>query len=271
MARASWASAAVLVLAVCAMNLEARAAPSGIHPIIYLGKDYSYFVGGTLDGRWLEPENLVASLRGGENYRLYSLTAALGTATGSMPTEEEQGPAYTLEVAPRPSGGQAVIGVCGDWDALPRTVHLQNVHQKVYEDAARAFLAGKGMRNVKISFSHILRGDFDGDGEDEVLLSATTPNYGQYTGAPREFSFAALRDVVGGKVRTYLVDGEFWSHARRPHEYRGRYWVGAALDLDGDGVQEIVLRHEAAGGTATNAYALRGDKVVRLCGGGFGT
>ena len=85
--------------------------------------------------------------------------------------------------------------------------------QTAYIDAVRDFLKTKGITEPKVKIDSIFRVDLDGDGEDEVLISATN-YFSQDNSVPMRspagsYSMVLLRRVVAGKVETQLVAGEF--------------------------------------------------------------
>ena len=90
--------------------------------------------------------------------------------------------------------------------------------QAAYRNVVRDFLVGRGLRDPEVKITQILRADLDGDGEDEVLLSAT--NYeAEENSAPSSaqagnYSFVLLRQSRDGKVETKLVAGEFCKGGR---------------------------------------------------------
>jgi hypothetical protein len=85
--------------------------------------------------------------------------------------------------------------------------------QAVYLDAVRDFLKTKGIEQPKVKIESTLRVDLEGDGEEEVLISAT--NYFQkddrvpMRSPAGSYSMVLLRRVVAGKVEAQLVEGEF--------------------------------------------------------------
>jgi len=68
---------------------------------------------------------------------------------------------------------------------------------------------------------------------------------------------------VDGKVRTQLIEGEFYPKAKTfnaPNSYE----VIAVLDLDGDGKMEVVVRSLYYEGGATSVYRCTPTKVEEL-------
>ena len=145
-----------------------------------------------------------------------------------------------------------MIAIAAPWNALPREPKVIDPTQKVYLDAVRDFLKTKGIEQPKVKIDNILRVDLDGDGEDEVLISATN-YFSKDDSVPMRspagsYSMVLLRRVVSGKIETQLVKGEFYPKAYpKAAQEEGRldapnaYKVIAILDLDGDGKMEIVV------------------------------
>ena len=66
-----------------------------------------------------------------------------------------------------------MIAIAAPWNALPRKPKVTDPTQKAYVDAVRDFLETKEIEQPKVKIDNILRVDLDGDGEEEVLISAT--------------------------------------------------------------------------------------------------
>ena len=121
----------------------------------------------------------------------------------------------TVPLSPKPDKG--AIALAAPWNALPRKPRVSDTTQKVYVDAVRDFLKTKGIEQPKVKVDNIVRVDLNGDGEDEVLISATN-YFSKDDRVPMRspagsYSMVLLRRVMTGKVETQLVEGEFYPKA----------------------------------------------------------
>ena len=186
-----------------------------------------------------------------------------------MPCDE------TLAVSLSPKPEKGVIAIAAPWNALPRKPQVTDPTQKAYVDAVRDFLKTKGIDQPKVKIDNILRVDLDGDGEEEVLISAT--NYFRkdesvpMRSPAASYSMVLLRRVVAGKVETQLIVGEFYPKAYpKAKQEEGRfdapnaYKVIATLDLDGDGKMEIVVGSNYYEGEETTIYRCDPKKAEAL-------
>jgi hypothetical protein len=259
----------LLGLSICPLAIAAE-----VHPIVEVQSGYLF--GATTDGKWIKSEKAAKAISDERAYKIYGLTQSLGQANGGKPKPAEEevcSDVLTVSLSPRPEKG--VIALAAPWNALPRKPRVMDTTQQVYVEAVRDFLKTKGIEEPKVKIDNIIRVDSDGDGEDEVLISAT--NYFEKDeGAPMRspagsYSMVLLRRVVSGKVETQLVEGEFY-----PKAYQNRtdddasfnapnaYKVIAVLDLDGDGTMEVVVASQYYEGGATTIYRCNPKKIEEL-------
>jgi hypothetical protein len=226
-----------------------------------------FLMGAAGGGKWLPLEKAKGTVKGGEQYRVYSLTQKLGLVKGSKPksADEPCPDQQIVTLTPKPEEG--AIAVAAPWNAMPRVPKLQDTAQPVYQKAVADFLVSKKIRDPKVRIQQIVRIDLDGDGEDEVLISATnyfTKDGHVPHGSPaNSYSFVLLRRVVGGKVETLLVDGEFYPKAsdfNAPNEYR----IAGVLDLAGDGKMEVIVESNYYEGGGMAVYRVTGRKPEQI-------
>ena len=171
-----------------------------------------------------------------------------------------------VSLSSKPKDG--VIGLDAPWNALLRKPMITDTTQPVYVEAVRDFLKARGIADPKVRITCILRVDFEGDGEDEVLINAT--NYFNQRDevpmhAPKRgsYSIVMLRRVAGGKVQTQLVAGELYSKSdasNAPNIYK----IAAVLDLNGDGKLEVIVHSFYYEGGQTTIYYCQPDKIEEV-------
>ncbi|MEI9897513.1 MAG: hypothetical protein WDN28_27575 [Chthoniobacter sp.] len=235
--------------------------------------EHGFLIGAGGGGKWLKMEDATKTVHGGEQYHLYTLTERLGVAKGGKPHsfEEPCPDQQVIALTPKPKSG--VIAFAGPWNALPRLPKIQDPTQPVYQKAVVDFLIGKGIRTPKVKITKIVRVDLDGDGEDEVLISAT--NYFTKDGSvpsntqAGSYSCVLLRRAHGGQVETQLIEGEFYPKGGT-FNAPNRYEISTILDLDGDGKMEVILDSGYYEGGGTAVYSVTGKKPQQVLSVGCG-
>jgi hypothetical protein len=241
-----------------------------LHPIVEV--ESGYLFGAISDGKCIKADEAAKLIGDETTYRVYGLTQALGEAKAGKPKPEEVPCEETLAVSLSPKPEKGVIAIAAPWNALPRKPQLIDPNQQTYVDAVRDFLKTKGIEQPKVKIESILRVDLDGDGEEEVLISATN-YFSKDDRVPMRspagsYSMVLLRRVVAGKVETQVVEGEFHpkAYVRKEDSFDApnAYKVIATLDLDGDGKLEVVVGSNYYEGEEITIYHCDQRKVEAL-------
>jgi hypothetical protein len=268
------------LVVVTALLLCAGALPAaGVHPIVEV--ESGYLFGAISDGKWIKADQAAKLITAKTTYRVYGLTKALGEANGGKPKPEEVPCEETLAVSLSPKAQKGLIAIAAPWNALLRTPKVIDPAQKAFVENVRDFLETKEIKQPEVKIDNILRVDLDGDGEEEVLISATN-YFSKDESVPNRspaasYSMVLLRRVVSGKVKTQLIVGEFYPKAYpKAKEEEGRfdapnaYKVVATLDLDGDGKMEIVIHSHYYEGGETSIYRCDPEKAEAVLSVGCG-
>jgi hypothetical protein len=234
------------------------------------GAEGALLLGGWDGKRWVKDEAFHRSVKGGEKYRFYSLVRAQGDAIGSKPRlSEASGSAYQITVKQPPTGRNDLIGVTGAWNAMARPVKLLSNDLPEYRTAVDAVLKQKKLTGAQAYITRIARVDLEGDGTDEVLISATCRRLARDTGEALysakkgDYSFVLLRKLSGAKVMTQVLDGGFYPKSSNEVTVNV-YSVGGVLDLNGDGVMEVVVRSQYYEGGGASVFEVRGGRARKV-------
>jgi hypothetical protein len=250
---------------------SASALRAEIHPIVEVKS--GVLLGASAGQKWFDGKQSAKQFKPGLSFRIFDLGKEVGAAKARK-VEADMDICPDVQIVSfeeTPSSGE--IALAGQWKALPRPVRIMDTKQAAYRNVVRDFLVGRGLRDPEVKITQILRADLDGDGEDEVLLSAT--NYeAEENSAPSSaragsYSFVLLRQARGGKVETKLVAGEFYKKDETfnaPNVHR----VAAILDLNGDGKMELVLTSNYYEGGTTTIYRYTPSSIKALLSVGCG-
>ena len=258
---------------ILALLIARTAAATDVATFIEL--PFRYVIGGHAAGKWLTSEQAGKNITRRTDFRLFNPRGAAGKLTIS-----KAGP--DADVCPDVWMAQIdhemdtdAIAIAASWNPMPRPVKSGDTKQETYLKAVGDMLLSKGIGKPVVKITQHLRADLDGDGEEEVVLGATHyPKSEDGLSAPLSasagnYSFVALRRVVGGKVVTQILDGDFYpksTESSAPNVHS----IGGLLDLDGDGKMEIILHsayYEGGGSTVWQLGAKKAVKVLEIeCG-----
>jgi len=227
-----------------------------------------FLLGGTQNGRWLDPDATAQLLVGNERYRVYSGVTNLGEARGSRPVTESAGPCsgrHVITLKPSPQV-QPAIAIGGTWDLLPRRPQALTLDSVVYREAMADWLRTQGIDQPEVQLTAVQRIDLEGDGVDEVVVSATRLKDGGHTPpvAAGDYSVVVVRKLVAGSVVTLPLVGEYYRQAQ-DLAYPSTHALATILDVNGDGTHEIVVHSTLWEGTTTTIYAVH-DRLVQQVG-----
>ena len=216
-----------------------------------------FLLGGAKDGEWLSPEIVAPYVLEGETYQIYRIDGPGGVAKGKQPVFEEFCRMYRVETDSYPLSGPAV-GVTGSWDVVPRVAEEFPTDTPTYVDEVTNWLKKKGFSEPVVEISQILRVDLEGDGIDEVLISAS--HFVEPTGHGVEhgdYSMVLMRKVVGDSVETVPILADYYDQ-EYPLQFPLTYAMTFPADLDDDGVLEILVGVERWEGSGIIVFEIDG-------------
>ncbi len=245
----------------------------------------NYLIGGTQNGKWLTDEQVVKAVEKETkfiglnpnmvkkrdalfgtfafsseacgNYYLFFASAA-GTA---LPPRESLTESSGLQP-------KLALGANAKWNPFPRVPRKISRTAPNYTKIIADFLKTKRITKTKIVITDAVGIDLDGDGAEELILSAT---YFKNAGnaerrAAGDYSLTMIRKIIGGKPQNILLEGEFFTrnagsdlNMTYPEMYPTvtKPAIYAIADLNGDGNLEIILH-------AVNIFSLKDNKAIAV-------
>lgn len=220
-------------------------------------------LGGVENGKYLDAKTTFAKLSGEGNYSLFGIKGKTGMMTATVEAPDE--PCDEFYFAKSELEGQKGIGIGAGmkWNPVPRTPRALNLKDKTYLGIVSTILRSKGLTKSRAVIEQAVKVDLDGDGTDEVVLTAS--NYGgtvQAGAKAGNYSFVLVRKIVGGKARNIMVAEEY---IKKEIEFGApsRFEISAIADLNGDGKMEIVQYGEYYEGSGAGVYEIT-DKAVEI-------
>jgi hypothetical protein len=238
------------------------AVPGGpLYPIVDAGS--GYLLGGTRNGQWVDAQTYTAYLQDTERpYSLYTSAGYQGMVTGSPPITSGDvcpQPLVPLHPADNLAGAIALVAT---WEAAPRLAQSLPTDTAVYLEAVATVLQDWGLAEPEVQISSIQRFDVEGDGVDEVLITAS--RLAASTSAPPvaagDYSLVVLRWVSGDAVITLPLAVDVYPEAN-DLAYPFAYHVLGLLDLNGNGRLEIIVAAERYEGHMVTVYEVTASGV----------
>jgi hypothetical protein len=228
-------------------------------------------LGGVKDGRFVKPQEAVKGLKLGDPFTYFGIDS-LNLGGRKLVKLESPGAycadTFLFEALPGETSG-ILVSSHVDWDVSvrftenlwdgyqPSWAELKYWRHPAYEKAVSDFLKSKGITNAVTRISQAFRGDLDGDRQDEVIFVANHFNHRvSPQGRVGDYSVVLLRKVIGKVVKDILIDGDL-DYKNFPAGGPLLRDITAIVDLDGDGVMEIVVHEIGDRRASTAVYSIR--------------
>ncbi|MBL8076947.1 MAG: hypothetical protein JNM55_03215 [Anaerolineales bacterium] len=220
-------------------------------------------LGGVENGEWLSPETAASHLADGEMYQTFGALGTAGSAKGSAPEYDRFCSGYWVKTDSYPFGGRSVA-VTGDWNVMPRIAQELSTDHDTYIEVVRNWLIEQNFLEPVVKIDQILRVDVEGDGTEEVLISAS--HFVESTGhnvEPGDYSLVLMRKVAGNSAVTIPVIGDYY-YQPVENQFPLTYGSLFVADLNGDGSLEILVGIERWEGSGVAAYEVDGTNTKMI-------
>lgn len=251
-------------------------------PILIKG----FLVGGLNKGKWMHYDEFYNSQVvnfNGYHYDVYINNTKKGNATGGLPINSKSGetlkedkyiPGFDI-IDLYDENNQHVdydIAINADWNICPRSYSNHSTDQKIYQDLTKNLIMKEGLKNPDTTLKQVIRVDLDGDGTEEVLITADNTIDDQFEQVKKgDNAIVLFRKLVNGKVVDQVVEKDIrLKNEEVASYYRPLFRVETFSDLDGDGIMEVIIKSWYYEGEGWFVYKLIDNRLVLVASNGSG-
>jgi hypothetical protein len=233
-------------------------------PVLYAPKNSGSFllVGGFKKDRgWLSSADASAYVNREISYDFFSPSASVqagGSAFEFSPTCRNT---FIRSSAVMPD---RMVGVASGWISEKRVTRELSSDDPAYIQAINDWFQSQGDAPTRIHITHILQVDLEGDGTNEVLISAAYFKDGSgHMTETGDYSVVLMRRVFGDQVLTIPLVKDYYVSSVPAVElsYPYTYTLVDAVDLNHDGTLEVVVEVSRWEGGGAIVYRVDGQNV----------
>jgi len=235
-------------------------------PVIYgqnFGSGTFLLLGGVQDGAWLGPDTVAAQIQDGMVFDIYSTDSRLqmiGHVSGPDPICDT----YFVD-ADENISVSGMIGVAQGWDVTQRKMEELSSDNDFYRQVVMDWLIEQGISNPIVENLHVSRVDIEGDGVDEVFLSASHFNDGSgHMSEYGDYTVILMRKVNGDDAVTLDLVREIHSSQEPEMTFPIKYSLTDFIDLDQDGNLEVIIEINRWEGFGAAVYQINGSDRVQV-------
>jgi len=239
--------------------------PTDFSPVLYGGNLYgnTFFLllGGVNQKGWLTPAESVGRFAGETTYSLHNITTASkyflwGRVPNFSPTCQN----YLIETDAQVDEG-GFTGVIDGWSTIKRDVTELSDDGAFYQQAVLDWLKIQGMASPQLGVLRVFRTDLEGDGTNEIFISAMHLDESQHMTYPGDYSVVLMRKVIGNDAITIPLVADVFSENNSGMTYPRTYALANFIDLNQDGIMEVVVGIQKWEGFGGSVYQINGQDV----------
>jgi hypothetical protein len=273
-ARLARAGALAAALAATAVTVRAD---DGFRPAIAITPEgLTCVLGGNLNGELVDATIVTPLMTHKQEYALVTLKGVKdnalsigrpreddidGGCEGRFDQELSIGPAQT---------GDYMVAVLGTRDEvqplLPRDIEILPSDAAEPSAILRDYLREGGIADPRLAITQTIRADLDGDGDKDLLINAA--NTARDTTRKGEYSVVLVRKKTRTGLQTVEISADIMTEDIDEPSPLWENTVAGIVDIDGDGVMEIVLYGAHAFGDGWQVVRVRDGEVepILFCG-----
>lgn len=241
--------------------------PADFSHVLYGGKFHqsSFFLllGGVSTNGWLAPDLSVARYSGEATYSLHTLAQEYKYfVRGKAPEFSPICQTYSIGTdAPLDEVG--MVAVVDGWNITKREVTELPADNQLYRQAVLDWLAAEGVDEPQLSALQIFRVDIEGDGTDEIFISAAHLDDSQHTTQAGDYSIILMRKVLGNEAVTLPIVADVYHSRELEMTFPRTYSLANFIDLNQDGVLEVFVDIRGWEKFGAILFQIDGDDVIQ--------
>jgi len=242
------------------------AKPTDFTPVLY-GKKFdtdTFFLllGGASMDAWLTPEVSAMRFSGETTYSLHTLHQQYkyffwGKSPDFTPTCQSFTIRTDIDV-----NEPGMVATLDGWIITKRAVAELSADSEFYRQVVIDWLAGKGVNAPQVGSMHIFRVDLEGDGVDEIFISAAHLDDSQHTTKAGDYAVVLMRKVVGNEVVTVPLVADTYSSKDLEITYPRTYSLANFIDLNQDGALEVIVDIQGWEKVGAIVFQVNGQNIV---------
>lgn len=230
------------------------------------GANSSFILLGGVDrDGWFPPDESTARYSGEATYSLHNMEhVGRYFLWGGMPEYSVTCKTYYAGIeADLDEAG--FVGTLDGWEVTQHGVTELPAEDEFYRQVVTDWLTKEGVSAPQIDPMQIFRVDIEGDGVDEVFLSAH--HFADETGHMTEagdYSLVLMRKVTGDMVLTTSILQDIYTSQEPELRFPFTYSIANFIDLNQNGILEMVIEINRWEGFGAAVYEVDGQEVDQV-------
>lgn len=232
-----------------------------------------FVIGGILNGQWTSAKALIDQIDVA-GYDVYSIEGKRSTVTGEKVVESlEPGEGIYIPFDDNEKFND-VVYLSGPLNTYYREVSELSIYNETYLNIVKGILIEKQIESEAM-VKRIIKLDMEADGVDEVLIAASNIDFSKcIAGGKNDYSFVILRKIVDNEVKTFYLAEAFYTE--NPDMEKGNFALAydynmlAVLDLNGDGISEIIISGHYYEGEWCEVFEFKDNLPLKVLSYGIG-